>query len=102
LNEFGEIAAQKWKIEIGRDPVAIRQPKLEELFDRAARHDDRSSSEGIAKLILVHEATDRIDQRFEAIRVVEMNHRDGSGRIVTRLFGSNQREPLLARKKLHN
>jgi hypothetical protein len=61
LAEFGKITAQKRKIEVGRDPVAIRQPKLEKLFDCAAWHDDCDPSERIAKLILVHEATDRID-----------------------------------------
>ena len=61
LAEFGEIAPQKWKIEIGCDAVAICQTKLKELFDGAARHDDRNPSERITKLILMHEATDRID-----------------------------------------
>ncbi len=63
----GEIAAQKWKLQICRDADRFSQPMTDELLDDAVGHDDRDALERIAPLMIRDRQGERRDQIFQSI-----------------------------------
>src|SRR5271154_1152921 len=93
LGNVGEVTAQKGKAEVRRDALPFAQPELEELLDRPAGHDDGYRFERIAKLVFVHQRGDRSNQLFQAIRVVQMNHREKPAADSVSARGASSADP---------
>ncbi len=80
----GEVAAQKWKLEVRRDAGQLRDAELHELLDRSIRNDYPDALQRMAPLPRADRGGERRDQIFQSISVVQPNHRSPTVSILHR------------------